>query len=85
MKEILELDFKLRSYTKTLKRLNGGWYCYFRVSLKYSKDFIYAGVNYRYTYIYIYIYIYIHETLNLSLRMEKIYILYFFFPFLSLN
>lgn len=26
MIEMIELDFKLRSYTKTLKRLNGGWY-----------------------------------------------------------
>lgn len=26
MKEIIRLDFKLRSYTTTLKRLNGGWY-----------------------------------------------------------
>lgn len=25
MKEIIELDFKLQSYTKTLRRLNGGW------------------------------------------------------------
>lgn len=27
LKEIIELDFKLQSYTKTLRRLNGGWYC----------------------------------------------------------
>lgn len=28
MTEIAKLDFKLRSYTKTLKRINGGWYFY---------------------------------------------------------